>query len=165
MSVKHHARNARRFFRTGPGQAGRTGPGQADAKRQQDKERMLSSFVTRTWLLFPRALAPSVRAMGLFMSDSTAAPFSDTSVGDFVLAEMIDKDSLDHFRDTVLQPMAEKLSVPLINLVLNVEMPSNDSFPKEANALFFAHKYVWLQIEESKLLDQLGDMSLGKIFG
>lgn len=132
---------------------------------QEDKDRILKSFVMRTWILFPRALAPSVRAMGLFMSDSTVAPFSDDSVGDFVLAEMIDKDSLDHFRDTVLQPMAEKLSVPLINLMLNVNMPSHASFQNEQEALYFAHKYVWLQIEESKLLDQLGDMSLGKIFG
>lgn len=155
MSVKHHASNARRFLNA------RTQS--TRAQREQEKERIRNSSVLRTWLLFPRAFAPGVRELGILMSDSTASPFNDASVGDFVLSELIDQESLEDFRDTILQPLSEKLGVPLINLALNINMPAHDAFSNPDEALWFSHKLVWMQVEESKILDQFKDMDLSNL--
>lgn len=157
MSVKHHASNARRFLNA------RTQ--NARAQREQEKDRIRKSSVLRTWLLFPRALAPGVRELGILMSDSTVSPYNDASVGDFVLSEMSDQESLEDFKDTILQPLAEKLDVPLISLVLNIHMPANDAFSDQDEALWVSHKLVWMQVEQSKILDQFKDLNVSQILG
>lgn len=157
MTVKHHASNARRFLNA------RTQ--NSRAQREQEKDRIRNSSVMRTWLLFPRAFAPGVRELGILMSDSTASPYTDASVGEFVLAEMSDQESLEDFKETILMPLAEKLDVPLINLVLNINMPATEAFSNKDEALWFSHKLVWMQVEQAKILDQFKEMDLNKIFG
>ncbi len=101
----------------------------------------------RVFILIPRSMLTEL------FEKTRIKITTDPYIPDYGLVESA-ANSVDHFKDKVLQPIAEKLGVPMITSTINIEVPDVRTFPKGMDIAHMVHSFVWYTLKHNNYLER-----------
>ena len=101
----------------------------------------------RVFILVPRSMLTDL------FNQTRIKITADPYIPDYGLVEVL-ANSVDHFKDRVLEPIAKKLNVPMITSTINIEVPDVRTFPKGMDTAHMVHSFVWYTLKHNNYLEQ-----------
>lgn len=112
----------------------------------------------RSFILFPFSLAHAV------LKQLNGPVTTNDYKPEFGLIEL-NQCSPEHFRDVILEPIAESEDVPMITVVVNLDVPTAEYVKPGMDYNRACHDFVWASLKNGDSLKNLSMNPLKVLFG